>query len=148
MFEHAVKNKINLARDDKKSDFYIAFGISKAFTYPVGVLITSILKNNKDIKISFHIFIDNKIDDKEFTVAAYYRFAIPYQLKDLTNEYLYIDADMVAIRDLKDYLNIDLKDNIAAVVDDFILDKKGNPILLADNKKYFNSGMMYIDLKK
>ena len=55
---------------------------------------------------------------------------------------------MVAIRDLKDYLNIDLKDNIAAVVDDFILDKKGNPILLADNKKYFNSGMMYIDLKK
>ena len=180
MFEHAVKNKINLTRDDKKSDFYIAFGISKAFTYPVGVLITSILKNNKDIKISFHIFIDNKIDDKElsrfkelikfyntdiiiyeidnseflnlddkeFTVAAYYRFAIPYQLKDLTNEYLYIDADMVAIRDLKDYLNIDLKDNIAAVVDDFILDKKGNPILLADNKKYFNSGMMYIDLKK
>lgn len=172
MFEHAVKNKINLTRDDKKSDFYVAFGISKAFTYPVGVLMTSILENNKDIKISFHIFIDNEIDDKElsrfkelikfydtdiiiyeidnseflnlddkeFTVAAYYRFVIPYQLKDLTNQYLYIDADMVAIRDLKD--------NIAAVVDDFILDKKGNPILLAENKKYFNSGMMYIDLKK
>ena len=51
MFEHAVKNKINLTRDDKKSDFYIAFGISKAFTYPVGVLITSILKNNKDIRL-------------------------------------------------------------------------------------------------
>lgn len=130
MFEHAVKNKINLTRDDKKSDFYIAFGISKAFTYPVGVLITSILKNNKDIKISFHIFIDNKIDDKElsrfkelikfyntdiiiyeidnseflnlddkeFTVAAYYRFAIPYQLKDITDKYLYIDADMILIK--------------------------------------------------
>ena len=65
MFEYAVKNKINLARDNKKSDFYIAFGISKAFTYPVGVLITSILENNKDIKISFHIFIDNKIDDSK-----------------------------------------------------------------------------------
>ena len=130
MFEHAVKNKINLTRDDKKSDFYIAFGISKAFTYPVGVLITSILKNNKDIKISFHIFIDNKIDDKElsrfkelikfyntdiiiyeidnseflnlddreFTIAAYYRFAIPYQLKDITDKYLYIDADMILIK--------------------------------------------------
>lgn len=180
MFEHAVKNKINLTRDDKKSDFYVAFGISKTFTYPVGVLITSILENNKDIKISFHIFIDNKIDDKElsrfkelikfydtdiiiyeidnseflnlddkeFTVAAYYRFAIPYQLKDLTDKYLYIDADMIAIRDLKDYLNINIENKIAAVVDDFTLDKIGNPILLAEGKKYFNSGMMYIDLKE
>ena len=31
MFEYAVKNKINLTRDNKKSDFYIAFGISKAY---------------------------------------------------------------------------------------------------------------------
>lgn len=178
MFEYAVKNKINLTRDNKKSDFYIAFGISKAFTYPVGVLITSILENNKDIKISFHIFIDNKIDDKElsrfkelikfydtdiiiyeidnseflnlddreFTIATYYRFAIPYQLKDLTDKYLYIDADMIAIRDLKDYLNINIENKIAAVVDDFTLDKVGNPILLAEDKKYFNAGMMYINL--
>lgn len=178
MFEHAVKNKINLTRDDKKSDFYIAFGISKAFTYLVGVLITSILENNKDMKISFHIFVDDKIedkelnrfkdliefydtniiiyeidnseflnlDDREFTIATYYRFAIPYQLKDLTDKYLYIDADMIAIRDLKDYLNINIENKIAAVVDDFTLDKVGNPILLAEDKKYFNAGMMYINL--
>lgn len=178
MFEHAVKNKINLTRDDKKSDFYIAFGISKAFTYPVGVLITSILENNKDMKISFHIFVDDKIedkelnrfkdliefydtniiiyeidnseflnlDDREFAIATYYRFAIPYQLKDLTDKYLYIDADMIAIRDLKDYLNINIENKIAAVVDDFTLDKVGNPILLAEDKKYFNAGMMYINL--
>lgn len=178
MFEHAVKNKINLTRDDKKSDFYIAFGISKAFTYPVGVLITSILENNKDMKISFHIFVDDKIedkelnrfkdliefydtniiiyeidnseflnlDDREFIIATYYRFAIPYQLKDLTDKYLYIDADMIAIRDLKDYLNINIENKIAAVVDDFTLDKVGNPILLAEDKKYFNAGMMYINL--
>ncbi|MBS7212510.1 MAG: hypothetical protein KH045_08165 [Megamonas funiformis] len=173
-----MKNKINLTRDDKKSDFYIAFGISKAFTYPVGVLITSILENNKDMKISFHIFVDDKIedkelnrfkdliefydtniiiyeidnseflnlDDREFTIATYYRFAIPYQLKDLTDKYLYIDADMIAIRDLKDYLNINIENKIAAVVDDFTLDKVGNPILLAEDKKYFNAGMMYINL--
>lgn len=180
MFENAVKNKMNLSGSNKKSDFHIAFGISKTFTYPVGVLITSILENNKDIKISFHIFVDDKIgdkelnrfkdfikfyntdiiiyeidnseflnlDDREFTIAAYYRFAIPYQLKDITDRYLYIDADMIAIRDIKDYFNIDLKNNIAAVVDDFTLDKIGNPILLAEGKKYFNSGMMYIDLKE
>lgn len=178
MFENAVKNKINLTRDNKKSDFHIAFGISKTFTYPVGVLITSILENNKDMKINFHIFVDDKIedkelnrfkdliefydtniiiyeidnseflnlDDREFTIATYYRFAIPYQLKDLTDKYLYIDADMIAIRDLKDYLNINIENKIAAVVDDFTLDKVGNPILLAEDKKYFNAGMMYINL--
>lgn len=178
MFENAVKNKINLSGNNKKSDFHIAFGISKTFTYPVGVLITSILENNKDMKINFHIFVDDKIedkelnrfkdliefydtniiiyeidnseflnlDDREFTIATYYRFAIPYQLKDLTDKYLYIDADMIAIRDLKDYLNINIENKIAAVVDDFTLDKVGNPILLAEDKKYFNAGMMYINL--
>lgn len=178
MFEKAVKNKMNLSSNNKKSDFHIAFGISKTFTYPVGVLITSILENNKDMKISFHIFVDDKIedkelnrfkdliefydtniiiyeidnseflnlDDREFTIATYYRFAIPYQLKDLTDKYLYIDADIIAIRDLKDYLNINIENKIAAVVDDFTLDKVGNPILLAEDKKYFNAGMMYINL--
>ena len=121
------------------------------------------------MKISFHIFVDDKIedkelnrfkdliefydtniiiyeidnseflnlDDREFTIATYYRFAIPYQLKDLTDKYLYIDADMIAIRDLKDYLNINIENKIAAVVDDFTLDKVGNPILLAEDKKIF-----------
>lgn len=182
MFENAVKNKINLSGNNKKSDFHIAFGISKTFTYPVGVLIISILENNKDMKINFHIFVDDKIedkelnrfkelvefydtdiiiyeidnseflnlDDREFTIAAYYRFAIPYQLKDITDKYLYIDADMILIKNggVKNCVDIDLENNIAAVVDDFTLDKIGNPILLAEDKKYFNSGMMYIDLKE
>lgn len=129
MFENVVKSKLHLG-DNKINGFHIAFGISKTFTYPVGILITSILENNKEININFHIFIDNKIDDKElsrfkeiiknynvniviyeidnseflnlddreFTIAAYYRFAIPYQLKDITDKYLYIDADMILIK--------------------------------------------------
>lgn len=181
MFENVVKSKLHLG-DNKINGFHIAFGISKTFTYPVGILITSILENNKEININFHIFIDNKIDDKElsrfkeiiknynvniviyeidnseflnlddreFTIAAYYRFAIPYQLKDITDKYLYIDADMILIKNggVKSFVDIDLENNIAAVVDDFTLDKMGNPILLAEDKKYFNSGMMYIDLKE
>lgn len=176
MFENAVKNKLILSNDNNKSDFYIAFGISKNFTFPTGVLITSILENTPNLKISFHIFIDNKIndteierfrllvnkyntdiflyeidnseflnlDDKEFTIATYYRFAIPYQLKNITNKYLYIDADMISIKNIKDFLIINLTDKIAGVVEDFSLDAKGHPILF--NKNYFNAGMMYINL--
>lgn len=178
MFENAVRNKIKLSSSDKQADFHIAFGISKSFTYPVGVLITSILENSKDMKISCHIFIDDKIsdkewkrfkklvedydvdiliyeidnsefsnlDDREFTIAAYYRFIIPYQLKDITNRYLYLDADMIVIKSVKEFKNIELKDKISAVVDDFRLDNKGQAVLLPLDKKYFNSGMMYIDL--
>lgn len=157
MFENAVKSKLMLTNNKKKSDFHIAFGISKNFSFPVGVLITSILENNSDIKISFHIFIDNKIsdkelkrfnslvnkyntnmslyeidnseflnlDDREFTIATYYRFAIPYQLKNITDKYLYIDADMISIKDIKDFFNINLTNKIAGVVEDFSLNMGG-----------------------
>ena len=178
MFENAVKSKLMLTNNKKKSDFHIAFGISKNFSFPVGVLITSILENNSDIKISFHIFIDNKIsdkelkrfnslvnkyntnmslyeidnseflnlDDREFTIATYYRFAIPYQLKNITDKYLYIDADMISIKDIKDFFNINLTNKIAGVVEDFSLNMGGYPILL--NNHYFNAGMMYINLQE
>lgn len=178
MFEHAVKNKLILSNNNNKSDFHIAFGISKDFTFPTGVLITSILENNPDIKINFHIFIDNKINDteiarftllvnkhntdiflyeinnseflnldnKEFTIAAYYRFIIPYQLKTYTNKYLYLDADIISIKNIKDFFTINLSNNVAGVVEDFSLNTGGYPVLL--DKKYFNSGMMYINLNE
>ena len=176
MFENVVKSKLKIGTNEKSADFHIAFGISKAFTYPVGILSTSILENNKDMKIDFHIFIDDKIenkeierfkeltrkyntniviyefdnsefknlDDREFTIATYYRFAIPYQLKNITDRYLYIDADIISIRDLRDYLSIDLNNKIAAVVAEFFVDKHGIPI--KTENKYFNAGMMYINL--
>lgn len=135
MFEHAVKNKINLTRDDKIEDKELNRFKDLIEFYDTNIIIYEI--DNSE-------FLN--LDDREFTIATYYRFAIPYQLKDLTDKYLYIDADMIAIRDLKDYLNINIENKIAAVVDDFTLDKVGNPILLAEDKKYFNAGMMYINL--
>ena len=179
MFENAVKQKIEL-KTKNNIDFHIAFGISKNFTYPTGVLITSILENNRDLNICFHLFIDKLIDkielkkyeqlkttyntnliiyeidnqeflnldDREFTIATYYRFAIPHQLKEITDKYLYIDADMIAINSLKDFQQINLNGFIAAVVDDFSLDQQGKPILLPDDKKYFNAGKMYINLRE
>ena len=65
MFENVVKSKLKIGTNEKSADFHIAFGISKAFSYPVGILSTSILENNKDMKIDFHIFVDDKIENKD-----------------------------------------------------------------------------------
>ena len=184
MFENVVQDKkvfTSKTFDLNNVDLHIAFGISKNFTYPVGVLITSILENNKDMIIDFHIFVDDIItdaeknrfkklvelyktcitiyylnnrdfiglNDAEFTIAAYYRFVIPYQLKDITDKFLYLDADMAAINSFRPFLEIDFRNKIACVVEDFKFSAAPNykPILSKNNDGYFNSGMMYINLK-
>ena len=78
MFENAVKEKnvlSNSAFPPEQADIHIAFGISADFTYPVGVLITSILENNRDLKIAFHIFIDGSIaleEKKKFMALLFF----------------------------------------------------------------------------
>lgn len=183
MFENAVKEKnvlSNSAFPPEQADIHIAFGISADFTYPVGVLITSILENNRDLKIAFHIFIDGSIaleenkkfmallfsyntsitiygidnsiftglDDREFTIAAYYRFVIPYQLKNIASRCLYLDADIICLNSLDSFSNIAFAGTAACVVEDFELDKNNQPILTVANTGYFNSGMIYIDVQQ
>ncbi|WP_196603696.1 glycosyltransferase family 8 protein [Pectinatus haikarae] len=185
MFENAVKQKnfIQCSKDfsSRKADLHIAFGISADFTYPVGILMTSLLENNAKLKIAFHVFADNKIsheeyekyrrlakkyntcitfyeidnsvfaglDDREFTIAAYYRFIIPHQLKDEASCFLYLDADITCLNVLTPFLDIDLTDFAACAVEDFSLDGTGNPILVQKkDERYFNSGMMYINIHK
>lgn len=183
MFENAVKQKKILSGNAfplEKADLHIAFGISANFTYPVSVLMTSILENNNNLQLAFHIFADNSIsvseqdkfskilekyntsimlykidnstfqglDNAEFTIATYYRFAIPYQLKDITDRYLYLDADMICLNSLQEFVDLDFNHKIAAVVEDFRLDKNGKPLLTSTNTGYFNAGMMYINLKE
>lgn len=41
----------------------ICFNIDSNFFMPLGVAITSILENNKDMNFNFHIFIDEAFDD-------------------------------------------------------------------------------------
>ena len=65
MEEHLLKDKLiyGLKEMNYFSAINIGYGIDENFIRPMGISMTSIVKNNIDKKIIFHIFID-KISDK------------------------------------------------------------------------------------
>ena len=93
-----------------------------------------------------------------FTKAAYFRFFIPDILKQY-DKAIYIDCDLIVNHDLKDLFDIDMNSYCIGAIIDFWLQFS---IYNDDNKKqyltkilgmkrpekYFNSGVMLLDLKK
>jgi lipopolysaccharide biosynthesis glycosyltransferase len=170
---HGFEQSVNLP------EIHIAFGVSKNFVPPMGVLITSLLEKNKDIRFSIHVFSDElekedmerlelfaktyqitiilyfiqnelflDLNKAQFTVAAYYRFLIPKALENITNRFLYLDADMICVSKLNSLLELDFDGKIACVVEDHKVTKEDSPHLSLSGNQYFNSGMLYIDIIK
>lgn len=99
--------------------------------------------------------------------ATYNRFLIFSLLKNL-NRVLYLDSDMIVLDDLVELYNIDMKGYPIAAVTDYIMTRclntnvklpEGYPELkeylnnslgmdIEDISKYFNAGLLLIDLKK
>ncbi|MBK4714377.1 MULTISPECIES: glycosyltransferase family 8 protein [Tenebrionibacter/Tenebrionicola group] len=62
----AIKAVCKYGHNDKKSnnELHIAYGIDQHFQFGAAISLTSVLMNNRDIKLNFHIFTDN--EDKLF----------------------------------------------------------------------------------
>lgn len=177
-----VKETIIYGKNYKKDNgFHIVFGIDDDFVRPLGILMTSIIKNNSDENIIFHIISryineNNKnllkqfslktnininiyiIDETIFSLlpttsyiskAMYNRFLIPLILKDIADKVLYLDADIICLKPIKDLKKINIDDKIIAVVEesnDYVVKKRIKDLHLKTNK-YFNSGVLYINIK-
>lgn len=87
-----------------------------------------------------------------YTATTYYRFFICSILKDY-DKAIYLDSDMVLTSDISELYDVDLKDNVFAVVPDesvqvvdifheYTLHYLGIP-----GTEYFNAGMLVINLK-
>lgn len=82
--------------------------------------------------------------------SAIIKFYLPIIFKDL-DKILYLDSDILILKDLDELNNIDIKDYyISAVVDGFthIINKEYLLKHKIYNKVYFNSGVMLLNLKK
>ncbi len=163
---------------EEQADFHIAFGIDKNFARGMGIVIDSIHSHNTEEKIVFHVFTDgiNQSDLeklKKLTVhqniaikiyyidinvfknlpttlawsyATYYRFIMGKVLYKLVDKVLYIDADILCIGSLADLKNIKMNENIVlAISEDGTFNVKR---LGLQQGKYFNAGVLYIDINK
>ena len=161
---------------------HIAFGVDANFVRPMGVTITSLLINNKNENIVFHIFvnsiheedierlkavaiqykttirlyhIDKTVFDQlpstwQYSHATYNRFLLGSVLHGVADRVLYLDADIVCVGEIRELMDTELGNNVIAVVQEeetqFI--RKQIDKLKLKNGKYFNAGMLCIDINK
>lgn len=90
----------------------------------------------------------NVVESDRIPRTAYYRISIPNLLKDLDRA-IYLDCDMICIEDIQNIWEVDLGDKLLAAVEDAGFHDRLN-LMGIDSKsdRYFNSGMMVMDLKK
>lgn len=104
-------------------------------------------------KITLYIIDNNYFSKFPYTIrysyAAYYRFLTCEYLQVYTDHVLYLDADIICKGSLSPFVNLDMNNNILAAVRDVdMMQKRAVEVFDFEPDTYFNTGMLYIDLKK
>ena len=118
--------------------------------------IAKVRKVVEKYKCDFYIYIMEMepfshfhLRNKRFNHVAYFRVYMPKILRTLTDKYLYMDADMICVNSLQPFLDIDLQGKPIACVSDFPDAVKTRATFLKlKSGKYFNSGMMWVDVEE
>jgi lipopolysaccharide biosynthesis glycosyltransferase len=83
----------------------------------------------------------------------YYRLLMPYLLPQSVNRAIYLDVDLIVLQDISELWKIDFQNQTICAVQDF-MGTCGEGISnclefgISPTAKYFNSGVLLIDLKK
>ena len=109
-------------------------------------------------KLSLH-YIDNsrfenqKTNIEYITNATFYRYLIPEILSDVSTA-LYLDADILVYRSLKDIFEVNLENFYAAGIKDRCIINRENGAYLNDvgmghlKDRYINAGVLFLNLNK
>ena len=83
-----------------------------------------------------------------WTMAMYFRFIIPEILSE-EKQVVYLDADIICLKNADELFDVDLKEDIiGAVLDIDRVAKKKEKIFNLEENSYFNSGMLIINIKQ
>lgn len=80
------------------------------------------------------------------SISSYARLFISSMLGDNVDRVLYLDCDMIINDSLKLLWQYDLGDNVIGAVQDPVNDKTKNAVGVASDEKYFNAGMLLINI--
>lgn len=104
--------------------------------YQVNLSFLSINKELFDgVKITAHI-----------SEAAYYRILIPHLLPDRIEKVIYLDCDLIIKDDISKLWRVNIPDHFLAAVENPGF--KRYDILIPKGAKYFNSGVLVLNVKK
>lgn len=163
--------------EDNKTIVPVVLAADHFYAMPLGVTITSILANKKQGHIFKIYIIDGGLDinDKQkleifnqdevsieylkvntedfrllpekrhITMAGYYRLIAPKLIN--YEKIIYLDSDIIVNMDLIDLYNINLRDQVIAAVSD-ISENYIKKYFFRPISKYFNSGVLLINVKK
>ncbi|MCQ2173669.1 MAG: glycosyltransferase family 8 protein [Bacteroidales bacterium] len=82
------------------------------------------------------------------SLSSYGRLFVASMLPKDVDRVLYLDCDMIVTQPLNDLWNYDLKGNVIAAVQDAVPDRFKYAVGLRSEDRYFNAGLLLIDLKK
>lgn len=113
------------------------------------------LEKDYDISITIHLVDENILSDfyqfpcfSQHSLATFIRILIPNLLKGVTDNFLYLDADILCLGKIEELFTIKLGNSIAAVVMDEAKSTVATQIstLELQYPEYFNAGVMFINI--
>ena len=108
-------------------------------------------------RICFHLldnifFRDVEVQMGVYTIGAMFRVMLPELLTELS-KVIYLDADILVNRDIKELWDTDIENYyMAAVKDIFVNNGSVKPVVVKNEdvaaERYFNSGVLYMNLNR
>ena len=150
--QHLAVMLCSLLENTKKKNIIqiniIDGGISQENKHKINNFIQN--KYNTDVK---YLKIDHKIYNRfpisyHFTHTIYYRISIPLLFDSSVNKVLYLDSDIIVKDDVSKLWDIDLSNYFLAAVESPNVKRNYCDLNMSKNSKYFNSGVLLINLQK
>ncbi|MEI5891483.1 glycosyltransferase family 8 protein [Bacillus luti] len=121
--------------------------INKENIVKLSELVTSKNGEIQFYKIDTQIY-ENVFTSNHITEAAYYRISIPDILEESIEKVIYLDCDLVIKNDISLLWDVELTDYSIGAVGNLGGYKRFNDLDIPSQYKYFNSGVLILNLKK
>lgn len=91
--------------------------------------------------------IPNAPINNHITISAYNRIFLSSIIDNSIDRILYLDCDLIIKKSIKELLQFNIEDYLLAAIEEKVSEEIQNKLGLV-NKKYFNSGVLLLNLKK
>jgi lipopolysaccharide biosynthesis glycosyltransferase len=143
---HAMTTMISVLKTNQEYNFQfylLGNALGESQKNAITKTVESLGSTFEFIKLDDEVF-ENFPIPHHFSKANYYRLLIP-ELIPFAKKAIYMDADIIAVSSIREFLNFDLKEKVLAAVVDPIYKWK-TELGMKDSATYFNSGVMLINL--